>query len=83
MTDTQRNELLDSLQESYVYVNFVKKDGTERRMRCTLSEDLIPADKAPKGSDRKVNAEVLPVFDLDVGDWRSFRIDSITSYSFQ
>jgi hypothetical protein len=33
-------------------------------------------------SDRKVNEDVMPVFDLEAGGWRSFRWDSIKSVAF-
>ena len=28
-------------------------------------------------NNKKINEEVLPVWDVDIGAWRSFRIDSI------
>ena len=32
-----------------------------------------------KYTNRKQNEEVLPVFDINKGEWRSFRMDSITN----
>jgi hypothetical protein len=75
-----------------VTVTFTKKDGTERVMKCTTSSELVPVDlteekhytntnnpidfPAPK-KEKKVNEDVMPVYDLDSKAWRSFRWDSV------
>ena len=60
---------------------FTKKDGTERTMRCTLVESQIPGDKLPKThteeSDSQTARSAVRVYDLDKGEWRSFRWDSV------
>jgi alpha-glucosidase (family GH31 glycosyl hydrolase) len=65
-----------------VLVTFTKKDGTERKMRCTLAESRIPTDKQPKSAKEKTDSDVIPasqpVFDLDINEWRAFRWDSLT-----
>jgi hypothetical protein len=59
-------------------VTFTKKDGTERVMKATLNENVIPQEFIPKSKDnRKINDEVIAVFDLENQGWRSFRYDSI------
>jgi hypothetical protein len=63
-------------------ITFTKADGASREMRCTLVENSIPGDKAPKGTGRPTSDEAQPVFDLDKGEWRSFRWDSITGVNF-
>lgn len=63
-----------------VLVTFTKKDGSERVMRCTLSESRIPAEFAPKNSGAsKTSDEAIAVFDIEANGWRSFRWDSIKS----
>ena len=68
-----------------VTLTFTKKDGSDRVMRCTTNPTYIMF-KDPSilesRSDRKVNEDVMPVFDLDAGGWRSFRWDSIKSVAF-
>ena len=45
-------------------------------MDCSLQEHILP----PTNPDnRKENEEVLPVFDINKGEWRSFRLDSVTN----
>lgn len=61
-------------------VTFTKKDGTSRVMTCTTNSALIPATDTPAGtSTRAQNPNVIPVYDLETGAWRSFRWDSVTS----
>ena len=40
--------LINILTQETVAIAFIKKDGTERRMRCTLNMEFIPKDKHPK-----------------------------------
>lgn len=64
-------------------VTFTKKDGTERKMLCTLSEGRIPADKTPKeGTTSQTAGSALRVFDTEKQEWRSFRWDAITNVEF-
>ena len=80
----RENELLSMLRSSIagIRVNFEKKDGSKRQMLCTLSGGLIPVDKQPKTSSETSTSTIgsaLPVFDINKGEWRSFRWDSINS----
>lgn len=81
-------DLLKSiLRKQTVAVTFIKKDGTERLMKCTLSEDLIPEVAKPKavanGTSTIVRSdESLAVYDVVASGWRSFRYDSINSINF-
>lgn len=72
--------LVGHLSYGEVTVNFTKKDGEEREMRCTLNEELTPPYE--KKTERKVNEEVCFVYDLDKDAWRSFRFDSVTQVRF-
>jgi len=72
----KRETLIKSLQKKAVRITFTKVNGEERVMDCTLQEHMIPPTKL---SNRKENEEVLPVWDVNKGEWRSFRLDSITN----
>jgi hypothetical protein len=65
---------------------FTKKDGTEREMFCTLSENKIPQDKQPKTETgttaRSFSDDALRVFDTEKLEWRSFRWDSLKEVRF-
>lgn len=70
----------DNLQN--LCITFTKSDGTERQMRCTLVESLIPSDKIPKGSGRTTSDATQRVFDLDKQEWRSFKWESVKKVEF-
>lgn len=75
------NQIKKKLTESKAKVIFTKADGTERTLICTLNMDIIPKDNHPKGSkDIIVNTDVIKAFDLEINQWRSFRIDSVKQF---
>ena len=80
-----RDELIGKLKNNICVVVFEKKDGTERSMKCTLQESIIPeATREEPLSQKKIrslNEEVIPVWDTEKKGWRSFRIDSVKSFS--
>jgi len=69
--------LKNLLRENSVKIIFTKVNGEERVMNCTLVKDRLPvteSDKEPR--DLK---NTISVWDLDVNNWRSFRVDSVKS----
>lgn len=70
-----------------VTVIFNKKDGTERVMLCTTNPELVPKVEITESSEpkkeRKVNEEVMPVYDLEAKSWKSFRWDSVKQVRFE
>jgi hypothetical protein len=81
-TKKEKDWLIGLLRSEIVELTFTKKDGSERIMKCTLAEQKIPAENAPKGVDRAKSDEAVAVFDLENNGWRSFRWDSLTNISF-
>jgi len=81
-----RDWLKFHLKMGEVVVEFLKKDGSVRKMTCTLQENLIPtnlfAKKAEDAPKRAVPQESIAVVDLEKKEWRAFRYDSIRSVSF-
>lgn len=75
--------LRDVLKENILLVTFTKKDGTIRTMRCTLKADLLPAqtDIEEQVQKKAPNPDALAVWDLEKAAWRSFRLDSILTFS--
>ena len=67
-----------------VTFEFLKKDGSRRRIIGTRCLSNIPLDRHPKnsltksGESRKQNDSILTVFDLQKNEWRSFSKSSIT-----
>ena len=81
-TKKEKDWLRTLLKERIVGITFIKKDGSERLMQCTLLESKIPSEFAPKGSEKSKSDEVLPVFDVENEGWRSFRWDPIKKIDF-
>jgi hypothetical protein len=81
-TKEGREWTLSVLREREMTIFFTKKDGSERKMVCTLLESQIPDEKLPKNTGIAKNDEVCPVFDVENQDWRSFRWDSVTKIQF-
>lgn len=82
---TLRTEIVDALKKGIVVIVFVKGDGTERTMRCTLSENhLPPRPEVPEGSvpppKKKRPESMVAVWDVEKDDWRSFTIPSVISW---
>lgn len=65
-------------------VTFTKKDGTERVMKCTLDPKKLPEAPITEGKkERKVNEDVIAVYDVEAKGWRSFTIKSVKRAVFE
>ncbi len=75
------SELQSQLQREILEVTFTKVNGEKRIMNCTLMEGILPSnptEEAKKEAKKKVNEDVLSVWDIDSSGWRSFRIRNVT-----
>ena len=77
-----RKWLISHLKYGPVTVYFTKKDGTERKMDCTLKEENIVQYEKKTDRVKTLNEETCPVFDLEKNEWRSFRYDALTKVEF-
>jgi len=79
LSKKSKDNLIGIMKDTIVELTFIKKDGTERIMNCTLNEEHLPVTEAKEETkERKVNEDVLAVYDVDAEGWRSFRWDSLT-----
>jgi len=79
---TTKKELKDLLKKKIINITFTKIDKTERKMICTLRDDILPVVGAQELKRiKKDNENVLAVWDLEKEAFRSFRLDSLTDYS--
>lgn len=78
-----RDELKSSLHRGVCKVTFTKANGETRVMHCTLNESILPpsVDETGSTASRKENLDIIAVWDVEKGDWRSFRLDSVTSFN--
>jgi esterase/lipase superfamily enzyme len=77
-----KEKVLKALHSGICVITFTKKNGEERVMSCTLNEEFLPEqiDIEEAIQKKKPNSEVLAVWDTDIGDWRSFRWDSLKDF---
>jgi hypothetical protein len=75
-------ELHSQLQKEVLEVTFTKVNGDKRVMNCTLMEGILPSNPTEETTkdtkEKKVNEDVLSVWDVDSNGWRSFRVKNIT-----
>jgi hypothetical protein len=76
-----RDNIEEALRANVAEVRFTKSDGTERIMKCTLREDLVVRHVKKTDRVKEVNLDIVPVFDVEKNEWRSFRVDSVKSVS--
>lgn len=69
-----QEEMVSNLSSDICKVAFIKRNGEERIMNCTLQSDYLPE---LKGSTHKRNKETISVWDVDKNAWRSFRLNSV------
>jgi hypothetical protein len=75
-------ELKNKLAKGVVRISFNKKNGTLRTMEATTYGPMIPTEFQPKNeADTNYSDEVQRVFDTEINEWRSFRWDSLVSYT--
>lgn len=81
MGNYDRDTLLKELRENVMSVFFTKVNGDKRELRCTLMPRLLPPQYVNEEKEEKdfhvKNPEVIAVWDVVNGGWRSFRIDSV------
>lgn len=81
LLELTKQGIVEELRKGIVDLQFKKVNGDLRNMEATLSEDLIPVSDIPEeGKERKTNAEIVVVYDLEVNGWRSFRTENLIEY---
>jgi len=78
-----RNWLLKVLSNQTIELEFEKKDGSIREMTATLKEDRVIAYEKKTDKEKNTNENIIPVFDVDKQEWRSFRIDCLKKVNFE
>lgn len=78
-------EINEVLHNNIVEVKFTKVNGSTRTMLATLQPEVVDnvATKNGKatGSTKQTPDHQINCIDTEIGEWRSFRIDSIISFN--
>ena len=81
-TPEARTWLSDALHRGPVEVVFTKSDGTERKMQCTLQEGVVVPHEKKTERVKEKHDDVFAVWDLEKSAWRSFKLSTVISVSF-
>jgi hypothetical protein len=80
-----REYMIDELQKRVCTVEFNKVNGDYRKMQCTLIEKVLPPakknDPLSQKKVRAVNPEVVVAWDTMKGEYRSFRVENVISFT--
>jgi hypothetical protein len=76
-----KEQLLEMLQKEIVEVTFLKLDGEERKMPCTLIPSFLPPatkeDPLTQKKVREISDKVVAVWAIESKGFRSFRYDRV------
>ena len=80
-----REDYVRELKNGICSVVFEKVNGEQRQMNCTLSANHLPVsvDKGYEDSEsvsRRISEETIPVWDVALQEWRSFRVHSVLEF---
>ena len=77
-----KEQLMEMLRKEIVEVTFLKLDGDERKMPCTLMPSLLPPatkeDPLTQKKVREISDKVVAVWAIESKGFRSFRYDRVT-----
>ena len=82
LSEAEKQNLTEQLQNNVVVVEFTKKNGEFRKMSCTLKPDMIPTVPVSE-STRKQPTTNCSVWDVEAQGWRSFIWDNVQSFSVE
>lgn len=79
-----QKKLKKLLSKGITTITFTKKDGTARVLKGTLDSDYITDvaavfQKNNKKPNKPVNLDVVSCVDVEINQWRSFRVDTVTA----
>jgi hypothetical protein len=61
-------------------VSFLKSDHTERVMDCVKSPEIVGESYEYSGKERKEKENIVSVWDIEKGAWRSFHLGRVLGY---
>jgi len=80
LTDTDKKEVYtEALQDAVCTIEFTKVNGDDRIMDCTLQSVILPKVKGT-GTVKPLSNDLIRVFDVEVGDWRTITLSAVKSF---
>ena len=79
--NVDREELVTRLRNDVLEIEFNRVDGEYRHMTATLVPQFLPKQLDEENSNHKSNPNVVALWDVNKGAWRSVRLDRVISIS--
>jgi hypothetical protein len=80
LTDTGKKEVYtEALKDAVCTIEFTKVDGSDRIMDCTLKTVMLPETKGT-GTAKSLSSDLLRVFDVEIGGWRTITLSKVKSF---
>jgi len=77
-----KEQMVNYLDSGICQIVFTKVDGTERIMHGTRATAFIPEDKRATSDTQNTDTDnIIRVFDVQIGEWRCFRVDSVKKFT--
>jgi hypothetical protein len=76
MVNYSKQQIVEQARSGIINVRFVKLNGEERDMKCTLLSEYLP-NQIEMDFTEVESKDHLAVWDVEVNGWRSFRIESV------
>ena len=76
--DITQAVIKESLTKGVTELEFLKADGTLRKMKATLQESIVP--HTDRRVDKEPNTDICIVWDTEIEQWRSFRWDRLKTF---
>jgi hypothetical protein len=84
MNSNEKSNLLLALKQGTVTVSFTKIDTQETRvMPCTLNPQILKDNGVAMTLNMSADSDHFVAWALDKNAWRSFRLDTVTSWEKQ
>lgn len=79
-----RASFISDLRQNIIEVRFMKVNGQVRIMKATLQASWLPADvrtrdQITEAANREQRNDLVTLWDIDAGDWRSIKLDTVIS----
>ena len=80
-----KSSVIQILKSGVVDLTFEKVDGTKRTGKATLDPVLVesvigrPEEAKPDSKPRKENPDVVRFFDVDKGEFRTFKLEKLVT----
>ena len=79
-----KDNILEALHDSVCTVEFVKADGTDRIMECTLNTKIVPSQPVKENAVVKVTKplanHLVRVYDVDAAGWRTINLNTVKTF---